>query len=93
MVSNGCTNLCIQLTVIWKLVEKLLTPKSSKSEGERKSPADGVKWSVAPGTNLLSGLTAKLFQESKQTLNEFAKELRAFSVVDMAGMLYEDFFL
>ncbi|KAK3223243.1 hypothetical protein Dsin_010268 [Dipteronia sinensis] len=77
--------------VIWKVVEKLLTPKSSKtSAGESKSPAEGMKWSVAPGTNLLSNFTAKIFRESKQTLNEFAKELRSFSIVDMSGRNFGD---
>lgn len=62
-------------------------PKPSRpSSTENKPPAEGMKWSVAAGTNLLSGFTAKLFRESKQTLNEFAKELRSFSIVDMSGM-------
>jgi hypothetical protein len=88
MFSNVRTNLCLQLTVIWKVVEKLLMPKSSKtSAGESKPPAEGMKWSVAPGTNLWSNFTAKIFRESKQTLDEFAKELRSFSIVDMSGMM------
>lgn len=61
-------------------------PKPSRhSNMENKSPTEGTKWSVAPGSNLLSGFTAKIFRESKQTLNEFAKELRSFSTVDMSG--------
>lgn len=60
-------------------------PKPSRPS---KSTAEGMSWSVGAGTNLLSGFTAKLFSESKQTLNEFAKELRAFSSVDMSGILY-----
>lgn len=84
---NGCTNLCLQLTVLWKVVEKLLTPKSKRATNvEEKTSAQGLKWSFAPGTNLLSGLSAKIDRESKERLNEFAKELRAFSVVDMSGM-------
>lgn len=84
---NGCTNLCLQLTVLWKVVEKLLTPKSKRaSNAEQKTHAQGLKWSFAPGTNLLSGRGAKIDRESKERLNEFAKELRAFSVVDMTGM-------
>lgn len=78
--------LCLQLTVMWKVVEKLLTPKSEKdSNSEEKAPAQGLKWSFAAGTNLLSGLGAKIDRESKEKLNEFARELRTFSVVDMSG--------
>lgn len=73
--------------VLWKLVEKLLMPKPSRPS---KSTAEGTNWSVGAGTNLLSGFTAKLFRESKQTLNEFAKELRAFSSVDMSGRNFGD---
>lgn len=91
MCLDSCSNLCLQLTVLWKLVEKILMPKPRRpSYGENKPPAEaaeGMKWSVAPGTNLLSGFTAKIFRESKQTLNEFAKELRSFRSVDMSGML------
>ncbi|XVF02377.1 hypothetical protein REPUB_Repub04eG0170300 [Reevesia pubescens] len=77
--------------VLWKLVEKLLTPKPSRSSSvENKSPSHGVKWSFAPGTNLLSGFAAKIDRQSKQTLNEFAKELRAFSSVDMSGRNFGD---
>ncbi|XP_031287400.1 uncharacterized protein LOC116146133 [Pistacia vera] len=80
--------------VLWKLVEKILMPKPQRpSSGENKPPAEaaeGIKWSVAPGTNLLSGFTAKLFRESKQTLNEFAKELRSFRSVDMSGRNFGD---
>ena len=89
-VSYPCPNLCLQLTVLWKLVEKLLTVKSSSpSSVENKSPSQGVKWSFAPGTNLFSGVAAKIDRQSKLTLNEFAKELRTFSSVDMSGMLSE----
>ncbi|PPD71188.1 hypothetical protein GOBAR_DD31934 [Gossypium barbadense] len=77
--------------VLWKLVEKLLMPKPSRSSSvENKSPSQGVKWSFAPGTNLLSGVTAKIDRQSKLTLNEFAKELRAFSSVDMSGRNFGD---
>lgn len=80
------TNLCLQLTVLWKLVEKVLLPKPSKtSSGENKSETQGMKWSFAPGTNLLPGFGAKIEKESKQRLNEFAKELRSFRNVDMSG--------
>lgn len=69
-------------------MEKILLPKSSRSSPiENKSSTPGVKWSFAPGTNLLSGFTAKIDRESKQKLNEFAKELRSFGSVDMSGML------
>jgi len=61
--------------------------RSSLSAAENKSPERGMKWSFAPGTNLLSGFTAKVDRESKQKLNEFAKQLRAFRSVDMSGML------
>ncbi|KAH9773496.1 RNI-like superfamily protein [Citrus sinensis] len=77
----------VQLTVLWKLVEKLLMPKPSRPS---KPTAEGMNWSVGAGTNLLSGFTGKLFRESKQTLNEFAKELRAFSSVDMSGRNFGD---
>lgn len=60
-------------------------PKPSRPS---KPTAEGMNWSVGAGTNLLSGFAGKLFRESKQTLNEFAKELRAFSSVDMSGILY-----
>ncbi|KAJ6911597.1 hypothetical protein NC652_022019 [Populus alba x Populus x berolinensis] len=79
--------------VLWKLVEKLLMPKparSSLSAAENKSPEKGMKWSFAPGTNLLSGFTAKVDRESKQKLNEFAKQLRAFRGVDMSGCNFGD---
>lgn len=69
-------------------MEKLLIPKPQRSSTvENKTPAEGVKWSFAVGTNLLSGLGAKVERESKQKLNEFAKELRSFRSVDMSGML------
>lgn len=97
MCFNACSNLFLQLTVLWKLVENILMPKPRKpASGENKPPgeaAEGMKWSVAPGTNLLSGFTAKIFRESKQTLNEFAKELRSFRSVDMSGMLNHVIFL
>jgi hypothetical protein len=85
---NWCTNLCLQLTVLWKLVEKLLIPKPRKSSSvENKSPSQGLQWSFAPGTNLLPSLRAKIDRESKQKINEFAKELRTFRSVDLSGML------
>jgi hypothetical protein len=90
MFLNWYTNLCLQLTVLWKLVEKLLIPKPAKpSSVENKSPPQGMSWSFAVGTNLLPGLKAKIDRESKLKLNEFAKELRTFRSVDMSGMLAE----
>lgn len=53
---------------------------------ENKLGEKGMKWSFAAGSNLLSGLTAKVDRESKQKLNAFAKELRSFRSVDMSGM-------
>lgn len=79
---------CPQFTVLWKLVEKLLTPKQSKPLSvENQSASQGMKWSIGAGTNLLSKLGAKIERESKQKLNEFARELKAFPSVDMSGML------
>ena len=84
---NGCTNLCLQLSVLWKVVEKLLVPKPKKSSNvEDKTPAQGLMWSFGADTNLFSGLVAKIDRESKQKLNEFSKELRSFRTVDMSGM-------
>lgn len=80
--------ICFQLTVIWKVVEKLLVPapKQSKSSTAESQPASqGFKWSA--GTNLLSRLGAKIERQSKQKLNEFARELRSFSSIDMSGMV------
>lgn len=66
-------------------MEKILLPKPSKSVAEENKPAQGVKWSFAPGTNLLSSFGAKVERESKLRLNDFAKELRSFQSVDMSG--------
>lgn len=44
-----------------------------------------MKWSFAPGANLLPRFSAKVERESKQRLNEFAKELRSYRIVDMSG--------
>lgn len=69
-------------------MEKLLIPKPQRpSTVENKTPGEGMKWSFAAGTNLLPRLGAKVERESKQKLNEFAKELRLFRSVDMSGML------
>ncbi|KAK9024311.1 hypothetical protein V6N11_004478 [Hibiscus sabdariffa] len=77
--------------VLWKLVEKFLVPNPSRSSSaEDKSPSQGVKWSFAPGTNLLSGVAAKIDRQSALTLNEFAKELRTFNSVDMSGRNFGD---
>ncbi|MCI28526.1 protein NLRC3-like, partial [Trifolium medium] len=75
------------LTVIWKLAEKFLapTPKQSKSPtAESQSASQGLKWSFAAGTNLLSQFGAKIERQSKQKLNEFARELRSFPFIDMS---------
>ncbi|WVZ12012.1 hypothetical protein V8G54_016542 [Vigna mungo] len=79
--------------VIWKLVEKLLVPvpkplKSSTVEGQL--PSQGLKWSLAAGTNLMSQLGAKIERQSKYKLNEFARELRSFPSVDMSGRNFGD---
>lgn len=77
--------------VIWKVVEKLLVPapKQSKSSTAESQPASqGFKWSA--GTNLLSRLGAKIERQSKQKLNEFARELRSFSSIDMSGRNFGD---
>lgn len=67
-------------------MEKLLVPAPK----QLKSPTvetQGPKWSFAAGTNLLSQLGAKIERQSKQKLNEFARELRSFPSIDMSGML------
>ncbi|THG23879.1 hypothetical protein TEA_004066 [Camellia sinensis var. sinensis] len=80
------TKLFLQVTVLWKLVEKILLPKPrSSSSLENKPSTQGMKWSFSPGTNLLSGFGAKVERESRQRLNELAEELRAFRSVDMSG--------
>ena len=53
---------------------------------EKTQSSQGMKWSVAAGTNLLSKLGAKIERESKQKLNEFARELKSFPSIDMSGM-------
>ncbi|XP_042496429.1 LOW QUALITY PROTEIN: protein NLRC3 [Macadamia integrifolia] len=77
--------------VIWKLVEKLLVPKSGRaSQEENKSSVPGIKWSFAPGTNLSSGNSFKIERESRQRLNDFSKELRSFRNVDISGCNFGD---
>ncbi|KAG8366206.1 hypothetical protein BUALT_Bualt17G0052400 [Buddleja alternifolia] len=76
--------------VLWKLVEKILLPKPSKSVAEENKPAQGLKWSFAAGTNLLSPFGAKIEREAKLRLNDFAKELRSFQNVDMSGRSFGD---
>ncbi|KAL3511242.1 hypothetical protein ACH5RR_030643 [Cinchona calisaya] len=71
--------------VLWKLIEKVLVPKPAKSFAEENKSTQGEKWSFAPGTNILSAFGAKVEIESKQRLNEFAKELRSFRTVDISG--------
>lgn len=67
------------------MVEKMLVPKPAKSSSEESKSTQGVKWSFAPGTNLLSAFGAKVERESRQKLNDFARELRSFRSVDMSG--------
>lgn len=76
--------------VMWKLVEKLMMPKKSKAPVQEKKPTEGVKWSFAAGTNLLPNFGAKIERESKLRLNDFSKELRSFSIVDMSGRNFGD---
>lgn len=66
------------------------TSSSSSAGDNSKSSAQGVKWSIGAGTNLLQGFAAKVDRENKQRLNEFAKELRSFRSVDMAGVTLYD---
>uniref|UniRef100_A0A2P2LD66 Uncharacterized protein MANES_05G091400 n=1 Tax=Rhizophora mucronata TaxID=61149 RepID=A0A2P2LD66_RHIMU len=47
-----------------------------------------MNFSFAAGSNLLSGLTGN--RESRQKLNEFAKELRSFRSTDMSGCNFGD---
>lgn len=61
--------------------------RATPSMAESKSSAQGVKWSIGAGSNLMSNLNAKIDRQAKQKINEFAKELRTFSVVDMSGTL------
>ena len=90
--------ICFQLTIIWKLTEKqsnsttksVPTPTSKQSKSataESQSASQGLKWSFAAGTNLLSQLGVKIDSQSKQKLYECARELRSFSYTDMSGML------
>lgn len=70
-------------------MEKILLPKPlrpSAPENKTSEKGQGIKWLFAPGTNLLPGLGAKIERESKLKLNDFAKELRSFKIVDMSGM-------
>lgn len=62
-----------------------MMPKQSKAPTSEKKPTEGMKWSFAAGTNLLPNFGAKIERESKLKLNDFAKELRAFNIVDMSG--------
>ncbi|VFQ98524.1 unnamed protein product [Cuscuta campestris] len=76
--------------VIWKLVEKFTMPKPANTSTEESKATKGVKWSFAPGTNLLAGFGQKVGRESKKKLNEFAKELRLYSSVDLSGHNFGD---
>ncbi|GJW77493.1 protein NLRC3 [Tanacetum coccineum] len=81
----------VGLTVMWKLVEKLMMPKKSKAPGTENKPTEGgVKWSFAAGSNFLPNFGAKIERESKLRLHDFAKELRSFSIVDMSGRNFGD---
>lgn len=87
---NACTNLCLQLSVLWKLVEKILIPKPARNDSlvkENKPVGDQTKWSFNIGGDMLSGLSAKLDRQAKQKLNDFSKELRSLPVVDLSGIL------
>lgn len=68
-------------------MEKLLVSKPERpSSEESRSSLGGIKWSFAPGTNLSSETSIKIERESRQKLNDFAKELRSFRSVDMSGV-------
>ncbi|KAF1861519.1 hypothetical protein Lal_00025870 [Lupinus albus] len=93
LISSFATGYPIWLTVIWKLVEKVLipAPKQSKtSPGESQSASQGAKWSFGSGTNLLSQLGVKIDRQSKLKLNEFAQELRSLPSIDMSGRNFGD---
>lgn len=68
-------------------MEKVLLPKPAKTTSEESKSTQGLKWSIAAGTNLLPGFGAKIEREAKLRLNDFAKELRSFSIVDMSGKI------
>ncbi|KAG6429616.1 hypothetical protein SASPL_107668 [Salvia splendens] len=76
--------------VLWKLVEKILVPKLTKSVAEEDKPASGEKWSFSQGINFLSPSGAKVERESRMRLNDFARELRSFSSIDMSGRNFGD---
>ena len=61
-------------------------PKSAKSVAEEDKPASGEKWSFSQGINFLSPSGAKVERESRMRLNDFARELRSFSSIDMSGI-------
>lgn len=68
-------------------MEKLLVSKPERPSSEKsRSSLGGIKWSFAPGTNLSSETSIKIERESRQKLNDFAKELRSFRSVDMSGV-------
>lgn len=71
--------------VLWKLSEKLLPKPSTYSSVASEPPMKGMKWSFSPGTSLLQSFGAKVGGESRQRLNQFAKELRSSSRVDISG--------
>ncbi|KAL2937863.1 Protein NLRC3 [Bienertia sinuspersici] len=83
--------LFVALTVMWKVIGKILSPKPQQSSTTESKPASPeMKWSFAAGTNLLKNMSQKIERDSKLKLNDFAKELRSFSVVDMAGRNFGD---
>ena len=91
---KGFSNLFFQLTVLWKVVGKILSPKPKKAATEENKPVSSeLKWSFAAGTNLLKNMSQKIERDSKLRLNDFAKELRTFREVDMTGTFRNDIFL
>lgn len=79
------------------MVGKFVSPKPHKATSptttENKPASPEMKWSFAAGTNLLKNMSQKIERDSKLKLDDFAKELRSFGVVDMSGMLRIDVFL
>ncbi|XP_021747789.1 NLR family CARD domain-containing protein 3-like isoform X2 [Chenopodium quinoa] len=77
--------------VLWKVVGKILLPKPHKASTTENKPASSdMKWSFAAGTNLLKNVSQKIERDSKLKLDDFAKELRSFNVVDMSGRNFGD---
>lgn len=85
------TKLFPQLTVLWKLLEKVLPKTSTYSSVASKPSMKGIKWS--PGTSVLQVFGAKAGGEPRKRLNHFAKELRSSSRVDISGMRCSSIYL